>query len=1248
MRSLGEVRVMEFRLLGPLEIHEDGRVVPLGAAKQRSLLGVLLLHANETVSVDRLVDELWGERPPARSTKLVQGYVSGLRKHLGAERVVTRRPGYLVRVETSELDSVEFERLVARARSERPEEAARRLREALALWRGPALADVTLEGFAAREAERLNELRFAALLDRIEADLALGRHAELVGELEALIAEHPLRERLRGQLMLALYRAGRQAEALQVYREARRMLTEELGIDPSIELQSLEKAILNQDPALAGPLRSAQGTSPVRQLPSPLRLTPPYPFVGRSRELTTLRTLVPRASAEGRRIALVGGEAGSGKSRLVREFAHEVAAEDVLVLYGACDAVVRTPYRPFIEAIDHLMRVTEVDLLRADLGPTGGELTRLLPDLALRVGELPDPIEADPDTERHRLHTAFTDLLASVSRRAPLLLVLEDGHWADTPTLLLLRHLARAATDARIIVLATFRDTDADIPRELADALAELRRSDNVVRIRLGGLSEEEVGAFVSATAAGEIDVQVRALAHEICDLTGGNPFLLSELWRTLVETSTVKIADGTVRLTRPLEEVATPDSVREVVSERLSRLPPETRDLLNVAAVAGPEFELAIVGQAALPQLERLAALEPAERSGMIEEIPSSSLAYRFTHELVRRALYDGLSGPRRAELHLRIAEALEATHRSAPTRVLAELAHHFSVAAPLGGRERAVEYNMLAADAAAAALAFDEAAARLRTALELGIDDERRQAEVRLELGGACVRAGESLESIQAFREAAEIARRVGDGELLARAAVGFEEACWRPGMLDQDAVELLEEASAALPRGDSALRVRVLAGLARALASQGDHSRGAVVRASAIEMARRIDDRQGLATVLMHAYWARGATPLEDVLEMLTESRDLAAEMGDVEIQAQAMEWRVLPLMALGHIEAARQELTRVTEMAERVRQPFILYIAEQYRAAIALLEGRLREAESAAERSREWGRLLRGRDASGTYGIQMFGIRREQGRLAELVPVARSLAAGGPGDGVWRPAVAALLAELEMEKEVERELAHIGQEGLGALRQSLWVGSLLYLTDACSAIGEREVAALVYPELASFAGTNVTIGSGVIFCGPADRYLGMLAATLGDPERADGHFAAALELNRRMGASTWLAHTYYEYGRMLRSNGESERAEPLLAEAAALAEQVGMSALLARIRRPRHVRTKTARLPQGLSEREADVLRLVAQGLSNREIGAALSISKHTAANHVKSILKKTGCANRTDAASYAHQHGLVVS
>jgi DNA-binding SARP family transcriptional activator/tetratricopeptide (TPR) repeat protein len=244
---------MEFRILGPLEAREDSRLVGLGAAKQRSLVGVLLLSANTVVSSERLIEELWPREPPATALKLVQGYVSGLRKVLGATRILTQPPGYLVRVEQGELDLHEFERLVARARGETPERAADLLREALAIWRGPALVDLRLEGSAAREAERLNEQRLAALLDRIEADLALGRSADLVGELEALVAEHPLRERPRGQLMLALYRAGRQADALALYRETRTLLVEELGLEPEEELQELHRRMLAHDAELDVP-----------------------------------------------------------------------------------------------------------------------------------------------------------------------------------------------------------------------------------------------------------------------------------------------------------------------------------------------------------------------------------------------------------------------------------------------------------------------------------------------------------------------------------------------------------------------------------------------------------------------------------------------------------------------------------------------------------------------------------------------------------------------------------------------------------------------------------------------------------------------------------------------------------------------------------------------------------------------------------------------------------------------------------
>jgi len=261
---------MEFRILGPLEVHADGRRIALGGPKQRALLGVLLLHANESISTERLVDELWGDRPPARAHKLVQGYVSGLRKQLGPARVVTRSPGYLVRIEAGELDALEFDRLVSAARTaEEPSDKADRLREALELWRGAALADVRLEGFGAREAERLDEQRLATLLERIEVDLDLGRHTKLVGELEALVAAHPLQERLRALLMLSLYRSGRQADALELYRATRRLLADELGLDPSLELQRLERLVLTHDSELDPPRFEARVELPPAPTPPP-------------------------------------------------------------------------------------------------------------------------------------------------------------------------------------------------------------------------------------------------------------------------------------------------------------------------------------------------------------------------------------------------------------------------------------------------------------------------------------------------------------------------------------------------------------------------------------------------------------------------------------------------------------------------------------------------------------------------------------------------------------------------------------------------------------------------------------------------------------------------------------------------------------------------------------------------------------------------------------------------------------------
>ncbi|HEX5195496.1 MAG TPA: AAA family ATPase [Solirubrobacteraceae bacterium] len=995
------------------------------------------------------------------------------------------------------------------------------------------------------------------------------------------------------------------------------------------------------------------------KLPGQLQLTSSFPFAGRAGELATLRSLLPGtdAAAGGLRLALVGGEAGSGKSRLVRELA-VAAADSALVLYGACDVVVRRPYGPFVEVLEQLIERTDGERLREALGggSIAGELSRLLPDLQDHLGALKPPVSADPDTERHRLHSAVAELLAAAGRDSPMVIVIEDLHWADTPALLLLSHLARGVADARALLVATFRSTLAEVPEPLSDALVELRRAEGVVRLRLDGLAVEEVAELVAPLA----DAQPREVAHTAAalhELTGGNPFLITELWRSLAERD--RRCAGDLETAAAVRSLGSPEGVREVVAHRLAHLSEGSAELLEIAAVAGSEFELPVVVPERLGEAELGAAIEQAVAHGMIEEVPSRPLAYRFSHELVRRAVYDRLPALRRAELHLLVGESLE--HRTPPAPP-AELAHHFTAAAAIDGPRRAVAYSLVAGRAALRSLDFDEAEARFASALQLGVPEPLERAAIGLELGAARFRGGRSREAIPAFKDAASIAREHGDAELLAAAAVGLEEACWRPAITDEGTIEMLQEASAKLPDGDSQLRVKVLAGSSRALAFVGRFGESSRAEGEAIAMARRLDDRRGLASVLARTYWTRTDQSLDHTLQMLTEARDLAEQLSELDLQAEAMEWRIAALIALGDLRAAELELTEVQELVARARQPFALHVAEHYASTLALCGGRLAQAEAAAQRSHEWSRLLTGRDASGVYGVQMFGVRREQGRLSELQPVLRMLAADVQAEDAWRPALALVLAELGLRDEAAEQLRRIRDDGLEPLRASLWVASLAYLAEACALVGDRDLAALVYAELAPLSGGNVVVGHGVACYGAADRFLGLLAGVLDDVGRADAHFVRAAALNRQMGAFTWLGHTLYAHGALLARVGDSARAAGLLDESLALARRIEMPALVARIGEVEVARDVAGgadgmhgsdgsgvvrdAAADELTGRELQILRLVAAGHSNRRVGEELSISGHTVANHVRSILRKTGACNRTEAAGYAFRHALI--
>ncbi len=720
---------MEFALLGTLEVRDGGRPVVLGRPKQQALLALLLLHANRVVARARLIDELWGEAPPETAVKAVQVYISQLRKILPTGMLVTRAPGYMLIVDPERIDVLRFERLAAEAGQGDPAHASSLLREALALWRGSPLEEFREEPFARVERARLNDLRFAALEERIEADLALGRHHELTAELEALIAEQPQRERLRAQLMLARYRCGRQAEALGAYHDAWAALNA-LGLEPSAALRGLQQQILNQDPALELP-REERRTG-AAALPGPLIPASPFPFVGRAAEVALLRSLLDRAEGGEGAVVLVAGEAGAGKTRLIREFAHDAAAKGALVLYGASDAVVSTPYQPLREWVEFLLHTGTEETLAESLRGADS-LALILPELARVTGSVPPPL-GDPGSAGYVVQTAAVDLLRRLGRAQPLLVVADDLHWADADTLQLLRRTARAAPEARLLVVAAYRNAGEAMRAPLADAIADVSRLDSVTRLPVGRLTAPDLSVFIHAAAGAEAPPQ---LTTAIEDLTDGTPLLVCELWRELVDSGIVEIGEGILHLSRPLDEIRSPEHIRDVVGHRVAMLPPATGAVLELAAVAGPTFDLRVLSDAAEGAPDGLAiAVDDATRARVIEALPEPAGSYRFTHELVRRAVYDRITPLRRAQLHLRVAEALERLHESNLARVLPELAHHFTLAAPISGTGRAIDYNLRAADAAIGSAAYEIAAARLRSALQLEIDDPRERTRIEIEL--------------------------------------------------------------------------------------------------------------------------------------------------------------------------------------------------------------------------------------------------------------------------------------------------------------------------------------------------------------------------------------------------------------------------------------------------------------------------------------------------------------------------------
>lgn len=1091
---MGEVSTLlsvELGVLGPLQVRQGGAAVGIPGAKPRAILTMLGLHDGSVVPADTLVELLWGEEPPRTAAKALQTHISSLRRTLGEGFVLTQGVGWVLA--DSEVDATRYRSAARLGRAAATagdiSQAVARFEEALALWRGiPELPDGRR---GTSEKTRWMEGQAALVEDRADALLATGRAAEVIGDLEAAVADAPLRERRWGQLMLALYRAGRQGEALGAYQRARALLVDELGVDPGPELRRLEAAIVAQDSSLdiavaqrvpsvtravtflltdiegstaaweadaeamavalarhdelieqvvtsrGGRLIKTRGegdaTFSVFERPSaaasaavelqdaiahepwalrdPMRirvalhtgevelrdgdyfgravnrvarlrslaeggqilcsgataelvidsladdavltdlgmrqlrnlarpehvfelrletgerrpgqpatetamerpalpavLVGPGPFVGRGRELDGLLSAWQVALTGGLRTVLIAGEPGVGKTRLAGEWSQRAYDLGAVVLYGRCDEDLGAPYQPFAEALRSLVPCMGADRLRGLRGVEA--LLPLVPGLTDAVPDLAPPAHADPDTERYALFDAVVALLEIASAGAPVLLILDDLHWAAKPTLLLLRHLLRFGEHARVQIVGTYRSTDLDRSHPLAAMLADLHRDGTANRLSLGGLDEDDVTTYVAE--AGYDDEE---LARALASVTGGNPFFLIEALRHVDESGGV------------WDQSTLPQGVREAVSRRLSRLPVETNKALATAAVVGSRFAIDLVEQ--VTGVDLVDAFDEARRAGIVIEEPGGN--YRFNHAIVRQSLLAELASVRRMRLHQRIATTLE-TLPGADDELLAELAHHYFECAWAGNAAKAVQYCRRAADQAMSRLAYEGAADLYHRALHAleELDDELpdrddRTAELLVARCEALLAAGDVSSAAGAV---AQLQASTVESARLAAWATCFDgqlSMLIHPERLDEIEAALRVAAAKLAELDDAAGEATAHTVRAGCLARLGRIGDCEIALDDALTAARRAREHRRVNAVLagapLAALWGPNPVPRAggrclDVVRLLRITTDSpAVEATSTRCQAVLEAFRGRGAAARRMIDSARRAVTEL---------------------------------------------------------------------------------------------------------------------------------------------------------------------------------------------------------------------------------------------------------------------------------------------------------------------------------------------
>ena len=918
---------------------------------------------------------------------------------------------------------------------------------------------------------------------------------------------------------------------------------------------------------------TASETASAASIPLSGRLAfrPTVGVVGRDAEMATVADAFKRVSAgEGREVLLVSGEAGLGKTTLVAEATRAAFDTRAVVLFGHCEEDLATPYQLFAEALGHYVTHAPEEQLVAHVAAYGSELARLIPALSSRIPDLPPSKATDADTERFLLFAAVVGLLVEVSREQPVVLVLDDLHWADKASLLLLRHLAAADQTMRVLVVGTYRDDELSQSHPLLDTLAALHRQSGVSRIELAGLDDAGVVAFLEAAAGQTLDDAGVGLAHAVYRETDGNPFFVSEVLRHLSETGAI-FQDATGRWTTDasLEQLGLPDSVRAVIGARVGRLGPDAGRVLSTAAVIGRDFDLDVLARATkTSEDDLLDILETAAAAALVREPATGSGRYNFAHALIQHTLYEDLGPNRRARAHRVIGEALEALCGDRPGARVGELARHWTSATQPTDVTRAINYSRQAGDAALAALAPADALGYYAQALDLHPQatdpDPILALDLAIGLGTAQRQTGDPT-----FRstllEAARRAADLDDTERLVIAALANSRGFFSSaGAVDADKVTVLEMALERL--ADSTTdRALVLAGLCTELSYGSPLERRRALADEALAIAEASGDDAIVVRVLNNVSGPLLVPSLhEQSLARSSEALVRAQRVGDPLPQFWAAQCRAETVAYAGDIDEIDRCLDIIGSLAERLAQPTMSWLHAYMQAGRAEISGDTDRAEQLATTALQIGTESGQPDATLLFGAQLITVSLQRGTLSELVLPLEQMAAEAPDiAGALVAALARAHVEGDQTEHAARYLAEFARTGFDLPDNRLWLPAMVSYADVAIAVGASKYAEPLFDRLAPWADPVSTAGA-LEAMSPISLYLGGLATVLGRYDEADSYFALASAMSDRMGAKFFTAGTNLLWGKMLAARqapGDTANARDLLTKAHTVAAANG---------------------------------------------------------------------------------------